>query len=946
MIKKLKPRTSLTQKDAIAEAVSVESSHLVLDTSPPDYVVQISRYLESSVRQSRPNEDLPESDGDSGDSLFVTQKPVPEAVRSGRHSSFRSDLTFPTELEDEDEGEDGSLPSSHSRTKTKKKRRAAINLPKYDFPFLKEKPSKSDTKCNIGLHNCATAGFFECVRELWQSRQRGQVLQTSSPTMDIDGGCISPLSQDEETSEGEDIRVVERKRFVSSLKPKSSQPWYKRGKTDSQVKQHWKIKQPRDTTSHETSCNSPDMTSTPSALLPPEATGGSIGQTETPNTKRGRKRPLFSQKEKEKELCEDSDATLSDLSPEKYTPKRREASSAVTQPQADVFHTDLLSQTEQEECEPESQSLLQIDTNNDTMCSETGLQRRKKKKKHRENHQSTEEPAAQHAAASQNMEITEVEETLGVSQAADEPESHEKDWTKQSLHDDNMLRQEEVDFSERKQKKRRELSETEEVRQEAEADLRVEETLGMSQAVDEPESHRKDWTNQSLHDDNMLRQEEMDISERKQKKKKKKRKEQSETEEVQQEAEADLRVEEDSVSNTEIKCKKKKKKKRKRNEEEEQVELLKSDEPLNDDTDIYKNRAPNSDHMPTEQFGSPQESESSYVKRKKHKKKQQPVSNNDTQAEEDDCTDANVSNDGATLAERTSLSVTKKKKRIAERMNGSHAEESTTEGLVERGAELATKKKKKKKVSSVEDDDVVAQSDDSVSVWKKEKKRTSSFLVADAEQIAAHKHTEKCSASPSPSEAAHVWHAEKPAVSNGDFTTELAEMVVSLEESEEGVRKKKKKKHQETPHETLQIDLDEIQVKIKKKKKKDEPVLPPETSGAGCCQIDEDVASKKKKKKKKTDRQESAATEETLNTCNSAVDATVHDSSTCSEQVDKQMVELALETPEKQALNNVRDKKKKQVEDTFNEETAAQEHKKKKKKKLKVGSLLSEIPHE
>lgn len=41
-----------TQSNAIVEALSAESCHIVLETSPPDYVEKISRYLKSSVRQS------------------------------------------------------------------------------------------------------------------------------------------------------------------------------------------------------------------------------------------------------------------------------------------------------------------------------------------------------------------------------------------------------------------------------------------------------------------------------------------------------------------------------------------------------------------------------------------------------------------------------------------------------------------------------------------------------------------------------------------------------------------------------------------------------------------------------------------------------------------------------------------------------------------------------
>lgn len=54
-----------TQSDAIAEVVSADACHIVLETSPPDYVEKISRYLECSVGQSRQDkgcDDPPEAE--------------------------------------------------------------------------------------------------------------------------------------------------------------------------------------------------------------------------------------------------------------------------------------------------------------------------------------------------------------------------------------------------------------------------------------------------------------------------------------------------------------------------------------------------------------------------------------------------------------------------------------------------------------------------------------------------------------------------------------------------------------------------------------------------------------------------------------------------------------------------------------------------------------------
>ncbi|XP_022601674.1 uncharacterized protein LOC111222277 isoform X2 [Seriola dumerili] len=61
---------------------------------------------------------------------------------------------------------------------------------------------------SAALHNYAMGGFLRCVRELWQSYQGGDDVQSSLPTVDMDGENIPPLSEEEESSESEDIKVV------------------------------------------------------------------------------------------------------------------------------------------------------------------------------------------------------------------------------------------------------------------------------------------------------------------------------------------------------------------------------------------------------------------------------------------------------------------------------------------------------------------------------------------------------------------------------------------------------------------------------------------------------------------------------------------------------------------------------------------------------------------
>ncbi|KAG8008266.1 hypothetical protein GBF38_019360, partial [Nibea albiflora] len=133
--------------------------------------------------------------------------------------------------------------------------------------------------------------------------------------------------------------------------------------------------------------------------------------------------------------------------------------------------------------------------------------------------------------------------------------------------------------------------------------------------------------------------------------------------------------------------------------------------------------------------------------------------------------------------------------------------EKTTESLEDQNAELLSKKKKKKKKKTVSDENVSnipeenkrvedvdnaekAKEDLEVSVQKKGKKRTSSFLVADAEENNVQ--TYRGQKSSSQSLDVHVWCAQKHGVSAGGFETESAEITGSLEETNDGVRKKKK----------------------------------------------------------------------------------------------------------------------------------------------------------
>ncbi|XP_075957622.1 uncharacterized protein LOC142959971 [Anarhichas minor] len=195
---------------------------------------EVGLSLESSVGQGRRDKvsnGPAEAEGDSGDSLFITQKTLtlPEARRSGRrpHYSRRSKPVSPRELEGSEDS--SSSASCDEELKTHEwRRRKKYSLPNYSFPFLQERKRQSGPlpDQNKSLHNYTIGGFFKCLGELRQSYRRGQNLESSLPTVDMDGENISPLSEEDgERSEDEDIKVVERKHFVASSRTKSQQTW-------------------------------------------------------------------------------------------------------------------------------------------------------------------------------------------------------------------------------------------------------------------------------------------------------------------------------------------------------------------------------------------------------------------------------------------------------------------------------------------------------------------------------------------------------------------------------------------------------------------------------------------------------------------------------------------------------------------------------------------------
>ncbi|CAG5855286.1 unnamed protein product [Menidia menidia] len=147
-----------------------------------------------------------DANSDSGESLFITQAPVPEAVRSER----RRRSTFTSTQKDDDTSDS----SSDENSKTdKKKIRKKGKVPMFSFPFLAERANEQSItelprRQNNRLHKSLMRGYFECVRTMWNGYERGDLL-TSLPTIDMNDVHIPPISEvEEEEPEDEEFKVV------------------------------------------------------------------------------------------------------------------------------------------------------------------------------------------------------------------------------------------------------------------------------------------------------------------------------------------------------------------------------------------------------------------------------------------------------------------------------------------------------------------------------------------------------------------------------------------------------------------------------------------------------------------------------------------------------------------------------------------------------------------
>lgn len=456
----------------------------------------------------------------------------------------------------------------------------------------------------------------------------------------------------------------------------------------------------------------------------------------------------------------------------------RKDSTTAAEPQTGDTHTDGQPPIGQTDVEPDSRNILhrlpqlKSDTDNNSVCQESRANKRKTEENshgsvENEMRQGQEEPEGLCVAKSVNVEV---DETPSLSDSRAEPPA----W----------------------------------------------------QTGDELEFNERNCMESSSHGDATVTQAETDSPKSKHKKKKRKKcAAQNVSQEEDRKLESEVRMEESSVS------KKKKKRKKRREEEAAQLQLSPAHVPLSDgagaefkedETTAAAGESGEGDAWNTstgqmEKSGNGLENtassevtlKSSKVKKKKHKKKQESscVDANDTKGGEK-VVDVTLCNDAASSEESTRKSVKKMKtKKLSDGADTSYPSEKNEQveyspakpkqGLEDQNAAIVTKKKKKGKLfRRIPSEDGVAQSDESVSVQKKTKKRTSSFLAADVEEKDAQTEGEQNSL-PQFTDA-HVWGSENPSVSAGDFEMKSAEMAGTLEDSNNRVWKKNKKRKRKT----------------------------------------------------------------------------------------------------------------------------------------------------
>ncbi|CAB1433512.1 unnamed protein product [Pleuronectes platessa] len=842
-MKGVRKTLEFSQSSGLVEAPSPESVHLAVETSPPDYVNEISRYLAAQSTQDQ----VSEAESDSGDSLFITQKPASEAESaiSKRSNSPRSLPASIRQLEEEDSSSSSSS-SSEGNSKTAKRkrgtRRKIIKLPLYSFPFLSENRHRAllSVQHNTALHYNAMGGFFKCVKELQRGRHGGDGLPSSVRTVDEEGGSISPLSEDEEEgSESVDCKVVERNRlvFVPS-KTKRSQPQKSPETRGSNVNHH--ERNANDLSQMEQAENQPESKSLTQS--PPEAASGTGNESVSDETmvRKERKGDDESRGQSQEDPGGPQAATSVEVeageTPSLTEDNRAEPPATQTYDELEnLSHDDVIAREEERHIPVSQPSLTQHMVNG-------GEEEKKKGKSGVEDEEQLKasvvsEPLKDDGEILTNNKKGKEEQIVNAEEhgealkmTSDLPLTSGRQFEETGDCLENIESTQEklepiLEKKRLKHEKKRPSADQEdtevEAKDDADSSLSNDVTTETSTVKKKMKKKKRESISEGVDiscisevDDHFQKTKEGSddrAPESVMKKKKKKRESISEDVDISCTFNQNEKVDDADHSNktkegseetdAEPVTKKKKKKKKKR-------------ESPSEDVDVYctpdkKVKVDDADHSQKTKGGSDDRAPESVMKKKKKKRESisegLDISCTFNQNEKVDADHSHKTKEGSD--DRDAEPVTKKKKKTKkrestaedvdvyctpnkkEKVDDSDHSQKTKEGSDDRDAESVTKKKKKKKseiLSRAVSEDAVAQSHDSVSVRKK--KRTSSFLVADAEEKEAQMHEEQ--SSPRSNSAA----TKKPGVSAGAPETESAETAGNVEESNNGARKKKKKR--------------------------------------------------------------------------------------------------------------------------------------------------------
>uniref|UniRef100_A0A1A8SGK0 Retinitis pigmentosa GTPase regulator a n=1 Tax=Nothobranchius rachovii TaxID=451742 RepID=A0A1A8SGK0_9TELE len=785
----------------------------------------LPKFERSSVQSGQEGvDDGPgEANSDSGDSLFITQKDVPEAVRSGRrrHTNLRSDFKL-QQYEDFAELVPDSSSSSDEEPKTARKgNKNCYKVPKFKFSFLNEdyktKPVINNVK-NAKFQTCAMASFIISVRELWRSFELGGDLAASLPTIDTDGEVLSSMSEGgEETSEGEDIKVVERKCFVTPLRKTRSQSWNSSDKRSSENKiQKKALKDSQKEEAKGTDRRSKNMLS---KEFLSSATESSDDETVVSRKNEASAADIFAQigRPTEESLTTNSShATACEPSPEKHIRRDQEVRIAPTEPNCEDFHTDRQSKSERAECGLENQNPSSIDIHNDTLCRKSRVKKRKKKKDREDEEHNQKETDDQHYL----VDITKEEH---LSQQVDTPvlKWKEKKKTKDTTPEEEEVRhrqsEEEVEDDSVEDSKWTVSKKTKKKKEKSAEDV------GQGQ----PEGQ--------MEDDSV---EKLTVFKKTKKRKEKFSKEDEVGQEQPEEQAEDNHVEKWTIS----------KKTKRRNfvegniaAETSGVGSTKKKKKKHLDPDVPQTSPGHHEETGKHLENTEVSLETTESRSTKRKKKKEPTSTDNPLIADDDA-----------VTMETGLNLTVTKISISATEDISHKADNS-----QKKKERAELKKKKMRGSSstVICEETVAPGGDSVLV-QINKEKTSSFLAADEEEKSRKKHKQQHGPSPS---------AAPPDVGTEALTATSADATEGYSESKDGGKRRRGLLLQSVWKEKQNLRNWRMHLKKKKRKRnnieamssteKVESLADVENS-----QTEEAVVKKRKKKKRKKDAEETRET--------------------------------------------------------------------------------------